>query len=174
MQGAVLRSLDEYTRTRCSAAARAAVARLMPNGAIGILAPPPDVPAISAIALVASAERQPVAAVLESYGKYFVRWAGPEYPDAFAARDARAFLSEVRHVQALLARVCPGSGAPDLSVEGTPEGLALMYGSPRGLCALVRGMIAGVAEHYDEPVAFEETACTARGAPACRFEVRFG
>jgi predicted hydrocarbon binding protein len=174
MQASILRSFDEYTRTRCSAAGRAAVARLMPNGAAGLLAPPPDVPAIAAIALVANAERRPVAAVLESYGKYFVRWAEPEYPRAFDARDARAFLSDVGHVHELLKRVSPGA-APDVSVEETADGgIVLVYGSPRGLCALVRGMIAGVAEHYGEPLAFRETACMAHGAPTCRFEVRSG
>jgi predicted hydrocarbon binding protein len=175
MHASILRSFDDFTRAHCSPAARAAVAELLPSGASGLFRKCPDVQAMAAIALLANAERRSIASVLESYGQYFVRWAEPEYPDAFAAPDARAFLSDVAHFHELVKRVSPGADAPDVSVEETEGGgLTLRYGSPRGLCALARGMIQGVGEHYGEAVSFEETACVAHGAQACRFEVRFG
>jgi predicted hydrocarbon binding protein len=174
MHGTIMRSFGEYTRASCSSKANAALSAILPSGPAALLRATPDVQAMAAIAVVANVERRPVAAVLESYGRFFVRWAAPEYPTAFYPADARAFLRDIDRVHAIVRRVSPGAEPPDIRVEEpAPDRLVLIYASPRGLCALARGMIRGVAEHYGEVVTIEQTTCMSEGAPVCRFDVRF-
>jgi predicted hydrocarbon binding protein len=173
MHASIMRSFGEFTRASCSQKANAALSEILPRPP-SLFHPTRDVQAMAAIAVVANAERRPVAAVLESYGRFFVRWAEPEYPTAFQPPNARAFLRDMERVHAVARRVSPGAEPPDIRVEEPAEGrLVLVYASPRGLCALARGMIRGVAEHYGEVVTIEETTCMSEGAPTCRFDVRF-
>jgi predicted hydrocarbon binding protein len=175
MHASILTSIGDYARAKCSPTASAALEDLLPHSSIVPFRVHPDVQAMAALALVANADRRPVAAVLESYGRFFVKWAEPVYPAAFDAPDARSLFKGIERVHAIARDVTRGAMPPDIAVEEpSPDRLALVYASPRGLCAIVRGMIRGVADRYREPIAFEETACMCEGAPACRFELRFG
>jgi predicted hydrocarbon binding protein len=51
--------------------------------------------------------------------------------------------------------------------------LELIYDSPRQLCSVLYGAIEGAAKRYGERVQITERSCMKRGAPTCRFEVRF-
>ncbi|HEY7410532.1 MAG TPA: heme NO-binding domain-containing protein [Vicinamibacteria bacterium] len=55
-----------------------------------------------------------------------------------------------------------------------PDELVLRYSSPRRLCALARGIMAGLARHFGERVALTETSCMQHGGPECVFSVRRG
>lgn len=56
-------------------------------------------------------------------------------------------------------------------VRNGPTSVVVRYASPRRLCALARGLIAGLAEHYGEQVAITETECMLRGDTNCRIGV---
>jgi predicted hydrocarbon binding protein len=43
----------------------------------------------------------------------------------------------------------------------------ITYASPRRLCALAKGIMAGVARHYKENLTIAETTCMHAGAAAC-------
>lgn len=65
-------------------------------------------------------------------------------------------------------------GAPQPSVE--TRSLRLRYGEaamvvlrPRGVCALLRGVLQEISHHTDEPLAMEEHLCQWQGAILCRF-----
>ena len=49
--------------------------------------------------------------------------------------------------------------------------VAVAYESDRGLCALARGLLEGVADYYDEPLFVEQRRCVHAGAPRCVFVV---
>lgn len=49
--------------------------------------------------------------------------------------------------------------------------VAVAYESDRGLCALARGLLEGVADYYDEPLFVEQRRCVDEGAPRCVFVV---
>lgn len=49
--------------------------------------------------------------------------------------------------------------------------VAIAYVSRRKLCHLLKGIIKGMGEHFDEPIAFKEPVCMRTGAPLCRLSV---
>jgi hypothetical protein len=53
-----------------------------------------------------------------------------------------------------------------------PETVLLTYGSPRKLCAVARGIIRGVAQHYGEQVEIVERDCMLDGQPTCQIQVQ--
>lgn len=52
-----------------------------------------------------------------------------------------------------------------------PTEVRIIYGSPRKLCALARGIVRGVASHYGEAIDLVEESCMHRGDTACRLRV---
>jgi hypothetical protein len=67
----------------------------------------------------------------------------------------------------------PGATPPVLSVARTSNTEAILtYGSHRRLCAVARGIIRGVATHYEERVHINEGTCMLRGSDVCRISVR--
>src|SRR5207237_10826193 len=54
-----------------------------------------------------------------------------------------------------------------------PNDLAVIYDSPRRVCAVLWGCIEGAAERYGERVSIVERSCVQRGAAVCRFELHF-
>jgi hypothetical protein len=98
------------------------------------------------------------------------------YPAFFAiSPTAREFLLTVEtRIHELVRATIPNAQPPALGVtELGPDGVAIVYSSPRRLCVLLRGLVIGTARHYGETAAIEETSCMLRGADACRFEIRF-
>jgi predicted hydrocarbon binding protein len=99
------------------------------------------------------------------------------YPALFAlSSNAHEFLLGVETSIHEVVRVAmPDARPPELDVSDSANGaVAIVYTSPRRLCALLRGLVEGTARHYREKVRIEELACMDRGDDACRFEVRFG
>ncbi|MBF0625827.1 MAG: DUF2378 family protein [Magnetococcales bacterium] len=47
----------------------------------------------------------------------------------------------------------------------------IAYFSQRQLCSLIKGIVLGLGDYFDEPVAYEEPVCQHRGAPLCRISV---
>lgn len=52
-----------------------------------------------------------------------------------------------------------------------PDEILIVYGSPRKMCALAKGIIRGVAKHYNEQVDVREETCMHNGDPRCRIQV---
>lgn len=50
-------------------------------------------------------------------------------------------------------------------------GVALAYVSKRKLCHLMKGIIMGMGEYFDEPIAFKEPICMLNHSPLCRLSV---
>jgi hypothetical protein len=97
------------------------------------------------------------------------------YPAQFAhAGGTRAFLLGVEnYIHELVRATMPSARPPQLTVrEAGPDGVEIVYGSPRRLCRLLIGLTEGTARHYGEEVELTESACMLRGDPACRFDVR--
>lgn len=72
-------------------------------------------------------------------------------------------------------RLVPGSRDPPqwtIGLEDSP--LAAAYGSsPRPVCHLVAGWLAGLVEHFSGAALLcEEVQCQAQGRPRCEFELR--
>jgi Haem-NO-binding len=97
------------------------------------------------------------------------------YPAFFAiASSAREFLLTVEtRIHELVRATIPDAAPPQLHVtELGGDGVSIVYSSPRRLCALLRGLTEGTAQHFGETAAIEESTCMRRGDDRCTFEVR--
>ncbi len=66
----------------------------------------------------------------------------------------------------------PGAKPPVLRVERTsPERVVIEYESPRRWCALAKGLIQGVADHYGDGIQIAEERCLLKGDPFCELVV---
>lgn len=52
-----------------------------------------------------------------------------------------------------------------------PHEVVVTYVSPRKLCMLAKGIIKGIATHYEEQVTITEPTCMLRGDAACELHV---
>jgi predicted hydrocarbon binding protein len=117
----------------------------------------------------------PAPELLEAFGQFLA----PVYLSVYASLvkpDWRT-LDLLENTERTIHRVVrvrqPGAAPPVLSVERSSDTEVLVtYGSQRRLCAVARGIIRGVAAHYQEPVRITERTCMLRGGDACRISVR--
>jgi hypothetical protein len=64
-------------------------------------------------------------------------------------------------------------GGSDLVAAHLPDGeLVVTLTLPEHLCALAKGILLGLGDHYGEPVHVTETGCQTEGHPGCTFAVR--
>lgn len=96
------------------------------------------------------------------------------YPAFFEiAPSARDFLLTVEtRIHELVRATLPHAAPPRLRVSELDGGVRIEYESPRRLCVLLRGLVAGTAAHYGERAEVDESACMLRGDPACVLSVR--
>lgn len=98
------------------------------------------------------------------------------YPHFFTqhtqAVDFLLTLNDIIHPEVL--KLYPGSVPPTFGFDRpTPTSLTMSYGSPRHLCALAEGFIAGAAEHYGEHVTVTQSSCMLRQDPECLITCQF-
>lgn len=120
-----------------------------------------DLPSDSLVCWLA---RQSVSALRDTYpslfGRHedlasFVRSLGDELPVAADRAMARA-------------------GNARFTYHDTPDGdLLVRIEAESPICALMEGVIAGAALHYEEQVAIEELKCRKRGDNACLIRIAF-
>ncbi|MGC6488920.1 MAG: heme NO-binding domain-containing protein [Planctomycetota bacterium] len=94
---------------------------------------------------------------------------GVEHP-----RQLLLAVHDIIHVE--VKKLMEGATPPNLfyeGVDGDPDQLVIHYESDRGLCALMEGLLDGVAEHFGVEIGYQHTACTHRGAARCTFELQF-
>ena len=98
------------------------------------------------------------------------------YPALFdRTGSARSFLLTVEERIHQVVRVAiPDALPPKLDISEIGESaIAIVYTSPRRMCAMLSGLVEGTARHYGETVQIEERSCMHRGDGSCTFEVLF-
>lgn len=67
----------------------------------------------------------------------------------------------------------PGARPPELRCyKSGPGAVVITYSSERKICAVAKGIVRGVANHYGERIIIDETDCMLKGAPVCNILVR--
>jgi hypothetical protein len=118
-------------------------------------------------------------ALLGEYGRYFMINGLTSHLCAYLlsqVRSGRELLLSMRDAHAQMRRTPDGITPPLFAYEALssdPREMVLIYDSPRKLCPVLWGAIEGAAERYGERVQIVERSCMKRGAPLCRFELRF-
>jgi serine/threonine protein kinase len=127
------------------------------------------------VAMVEAASRltgKTAGEVLELFGEYL----GPELLDLHPRliQPQWKTLDVVANTEEVIHRVVrvnnPGAHPPQLRARRiSADEVHLVYSSPRQMCALARGMVKGLAEHFHETIDIKEDACMLRGDPFCSF-----
>lgn len=123
--------------------------------------------------------RLPAEVLLREYGRYFLLNGLTSHLCAYLltqVHNAQELLLMMRDAHAQMRRTPDKLTPPLFAYEVSsrnPQGLVLVYDSPRKLCAVLLGAIEGAAARYEEKVNVTELTCMHTGADACRFEVQF-
>ncbi len=104
------------------------------------------------------------AVMAKTYAHYFV----------LAGNSVREVLTNINRIHQEVTRGVPGARPPNFTVETLADGrILLTYDSPRGLCAVVHGLVLGLGKYFNEQVQVKEIACTSNGDDDCVMEVSF-
>ncbi|RKD93865.1 heme-NO-binding protein [Halopiger aswanensis] len=122
-----------------------------------------DLTGLEEEALLAAFGRFLVPHLLSTYGVHVDReWTGLEL-----IANVETYIHE-----ALRAKQTGEFTPPELRTRRVDDRrVALAYESDRGLCALARGLLEGIADYYDEPLHIEQRRCMHEGADCCVFVV---
>jgi predicted hydrocarbon binding protein len=134
----------------------------------------PDEDLVRVVEAAVAMTKKPATEILEAFGEYLV----PTYLSVYGLLLDPAWktLDVVEHTEETIHRVVrmrqPGAAPPRLRVERkSPTEVVITYDSPRKLCAVARGIVRGVAKHFDESIAIAERACMHRGDAHCSIAV---
>ncbi len=117
--------------------------------------------------------------LMVEYGRYFMLNGLVEYLCGYLlAQSLNGFdlLLQMRDAHAQMRRTPDGLEPPLFDYQILSDDhrhMILTYESNRKLCSLLEGCVIGAAERFGETVRIHEHSCMKKGAPACRFEIRF-
>ena len=116
------------------------------------------------------------AEVVRLFGQYMLsRFAGI-HPEFFEGHTIKSFLKSVHdviHVE--VEKLHPDVMLPNFTYEDPDEDrLVMHYHSPRKLCHLAEGLIAGCSQHFGVEVELSHDTCMHDGAEHCVLALRFG
>jgi hypothetical protein len=134
-------------------------------------------PDAEVMALVTTASRLtgiPAPALLEDFGSFIA----PDLLDMYWAvvQPEWRTLDVLEHTETAIHEVVrisqKGATPPYLAAERrSPNEVVIRYTSPRKLCPVAKGIIRGIAKHYEENVSLAEPSCMLRGDNACVLHV---
>jgi tRNA A-37 threonylcarbamoyl transferase component Bud32 len=142
----------------------------MPNRSYSPAKIQPDKDLASLVSAASRLTARTVPDLLERFGQYI----GPEllslYPrlinPEWKTLDIVANTEDVVH--SVVRADHPGADPPHLRAQRISEDeVQLVYSSPRQMCALAKGMVQGLAQHFDETIEISEDACMHKGDPFC-------
>jgi hypothetical protein len=115
--------------------------------------------------------------ILLEYGKFMVpNTLKKYYPTYFvlAGSSPRQFLLNMDRIHDQATRSISNAMPPRFDYEELPNGRLLMhYNSNRGLCIVLRGLILGVGDLFNQNLQVQEIACMHKGSRRCTMEVTF-
>jgi hypothetical protein len=134
-----------------------------------------DHEAVSLLQSMADDVGTPLPDLLARFGDFLaphlVKVAGPLIDPRWRTLDLIEHTEAIIHSMVRAAK--PGAEPPVLeTVRVAPDELHLVYSSRRRLCPMAGGLMQGLARHFGETLAVEETSCMLRGDAFCAFTVR--
>jgi hypothetical protein len=118
---------------------------------------------------------KPATEILEAFGSFLA----PVYLSRFGSlvKSSWRTLDLIEHTEETIHKIVrirePAALPPRLHVERTgPNEVVIHYDSPRRLCAVARGIVWGVARHFEEAIELDEVQCMHKGAASCILMIR--
>lgn len=177
MKGVINKGIQELIETKFGAAAWEKVKSLAgcsePFFALGM--DYPDELTIGLITAAAEVSGLPAEEVMVAFGKFVIpNTIKRNYPTLFklAGASPRQVLLTVSRIHDMATKNIPNAKPPRLDVEElSDKKLLLHYHSERSLCPVLKGIILGLGERFNQEIEVTETACVRRGDPHCTMEV---
>ena len=177
MNGLVLTEIGKFAEARLGAQVWHDAVRTagIPQRIYYRVADYPDQEALALLSVLSSCLQQPLPSVLEGLGEFIVPdlikiarfWIKPEW------RTLDLIANTERTIHETLRHETSRTDPPRLRCRRSgPQEVVVTYDSARRMCALARGIIAGVAAHYGESVTVTEPRCMLRGDAECELVVR--
>lgn len=135
----------------------------------------PDEEALAIVAAASEASDVPVPELLEAFGEYLagslLTMYAAQIDDDWTVFDLLERIEVQIHT--VLRMQDDEVDPPELACERTGEAeVVIDYRSDRELCALGKGLVAGVADAYDQSLSVLERQCMHDGAGSCEMVVR--
>lgn len=135
----------------------------------------PDAELVALLTQVSKSSGIAAAALLEQFGAALAPRLLALYK--FVVKPEWKALDVIEHtesvIHAVVRRRDPQAQPPQLQcTRNSPEQVTVVYSSARKLCALARGLIAGIGQSYAEGLELTEERCMLQGARDCRIVVR--
>lgn len=135
----------------------------------------PDADFRAAIERIAETTERPSDELLRDFGRFTGFWTFRALrPDYYEQTEGTCrFLLDVEsRIHEEIRATTEGAAPPRLRVTPLGEdGVTIAYTSERGLCAMLEGLVTGVADYYGERFDISQPLCMHRGDPACSFVV---
>jgi predicted hydrocarbon binding protein len=177
VNGLIFIEIGKYAQSRLGPQAWSEAMRVagVPSRVYYRVADYPDEEALALLSALSAALQEPVQAVLESLGEFIVPdlvrmsryWIKPQWKT----------LDLIEHTEETIHETLRKEGSqtdpPRLRCRRTgPQEVVLSYDSPRRMCSLAKGIIAGLAKHYGETVTITEPSCMLKGAASCELIIK--
>jgi hypothetical protein len=130
------------------------------------------------VAIVTSASKLtgiPSAELLESFGEALVPGLVQVYGRLIMPGWKTLDLIEntEKSMHTVVRRQNPGAQPPRLRCTRLrPDEVVIKYSSERKLCAVAKGIVKGIADHFKEQIVIRESECMLKGATVCTISVR--
>ena len=137
----------------------------------------PDEDAVELLQKIADTCGETLPALIERFGEFLaphlIKVASQNIDPTWRTLDLIENTEDIIHTMVRSAK--PGAEPPVLeTVRHSPNELHLVYSSGRKLCMLAKGIIRGLADHYDETIVIEEKSCMHKGDPFCCLVIQDG
>lgn len=146
------------------------------DGAYTSLGSYADAEVLALVTAASAALNLPAQDILRWFGRHAMPLLAERYPAFFAMHSgARSFLLTLNSIiHPEVEKLYPGATTPvfDFDVDDQDR-LVVGYKSPRKMCALAEGFMAGSADYFEEQTDIEHPVCMHHGAEKCIFYVRF-
>ncbi len=136
----------------------------------------PDGELIAYVTELSAITDTPVPDLVRAFGTYTMHRFKKIHPEFLENHTAKSFLESVHNViHVEVKKLHPDTLLPRFEYESDSENhLRMKYTSPRKLCHLAEGLIAGAAEIFSEPLSVTQSQCMHEGSSSCHLEVQFG
>ena len=135
----------------------------------------PDEELLAYVAAMSDRFNVPARDLVYAFGEYLLERFVGVHPEFFEGQTAKSFLMSVHdviHVE--VRKLHPDVVLPEFDYEDdVDDALVMLYRSPRKLCALAEGLIAGAGKHFGESIECAHSACMHNGSDHCRLELSF-